>query len=208
MSWNVPRTWITSEVVTAAMMNSHVRDNFLETAAATANAAGDIVYADEANSMGSKLAMGAPPAHLSHDGSDLVWRRPATDSRSDAVAGGAAGFYRSLGGVNWYNDANEVTVSLTTGTNVLLFIKGMMSNDTAAATTIIGYTVGGATTVTATSTRAIHYKSAAAGDQSPMMGAAFWHGGLTAGTNVFTLVAYVSSTSGTISNPALIVVPF
>jgi hypothetical protein len=27
MAWTVPRTWVTSEVVTAALMNTHVRDN-------------------------------------------------------------------------------------------------------------------------------------------------------------------------------------
>lgn len=27
MAWTTPRTWVTSEVVTAAMMNAHVRDN-------------------------------------------------------------------------------------------------------------------------------------------------------------------------------------
>lgn len=29
MTWTAPRTWVTSEVVTAAMMNAHVRDNTL-----------------------------------------------------------------------------------------------------------------------------------------------------------------------------------
>lgn len=30
MAWTTPRTWTTSEVVTAAMMNTHVRDNLNE----------------------------------------------------------------------------------------------------------------------------------------------------------------------------------
>jgi len=29
MAWTAPRTWVTGEVVTAAMMNTHVRDNLL-----------------------------------------------------------------------------------------------------------------------------------------------------------------------------------
>lgn len=28
MAWTTPRTWVTSEVVTASIMNTHVRDNF------------------------------------------------------------------------------------------------------------------------------------------------------------------------------------
>src|SRR5580765_7176661 len=29
MPWTAPRTWVTSEIVTAAMMNTHIRDNLL-----------------------------------------------------------------------------------------------------------------------------------------------------------------------------------
>lgn len=29
MGWTAPRTWVTSEIVTAALMNAHVRDNLL-----------------------------------------------------------------------------------------------------------------------------------------------------------------------------------
>lgn len=29
MAWTLPRTWVTAEVVTAAQMNAHVRDNFV-----------------------------------------------------------------------------------------------------------------------------------------------------------------------------------
>ncbi len=28
MAWTTPRTWVTGELVTAAMLNAHVRDNF------------------------------------------------------------------------------------------------------------------------------------------------------------------------------------
>ena len=27
MAWTAPRTWVTNEIVTAAQMNAHVRDN-------------------------------------------------------------------------------------------------------------------------------------------------------------------------------------
>ncbi len=52
MSWTAPRTWVTAETVTAAIMNTHVRDNLLETAPAKAAAAGDIFYATAANTVG------------------------------------------------------------------------------------------------------------------------------------------------------------
>ena len=58
MGWTAPRTWTTSELVTAAIMNTHVRDNLLETAPAKVIAAGDIVYATAANAL-ARLAIGA-----------------------------------------------------------------------------------------------------------------------------------------------------
>ena len=57
MSWTAPRTWVTGEIVTASLMNTHVRDNMLETAAAKAAAAGDIFYATAANAL-TKLSIG------------------------------------------------------------------------------------------------------------------------------------------------------
>jgi hypothetical protein len=166
------------------------------------------VYADEANSMGSNLAITAQPAYLASDSFGLVWRTPTTDGRGDSTTGGAAGFYRSLGGVNWYNDSNEVSVSVATGGNAMVHIRALLSNSTAGATTILGYTVGGASTVAATSSNAIYHKSVAADDQSAHMGAMIHQSSLTTGTNVFTLVGYVSSTSGTISGPFLTVIPY
>lgn len=58
MAWTAPRTWVTSEVVSAAVMNTHVRDNLLQTAPAKVTTAGDIVYASGANAL-SRLAAGA-----------------------------------------------------------------------------------------------------------------------------------------------------
>lgn len=52
MTWTAPRTWIASEIVSAAIMNTHVRDDFLETAPAKVQAAGDMVYATAANTLG------------------------------------------------------------------------------------------------------------------------------------------------------------
>lgn len=57
MAWTAPRTWTTGELVTAALMNAHLRDNLLETSAAAATTAGDLTYADGANSM-ARLAKG------------------------------------------------------------------------------------------------------------------------------------------------------
>jgi len=62
-SWTSPRTWATSELVTAAIMNTHVRDNLNETSPALVTTAGDIVKADAANSL-VRVAKGADNEYL------------------------------------------------------------------------------------------------------------------------------------------------
>lgn len=57
MAWTAPRTWVTGETVTAALLNTHVRDNLLETAPAKVTTAGDTVYATGANAI-ARLGIG------------------------------------------------------------------------------------------------------------------------------------------------------
>lgn len=71
MAWTAPRTWVTGETVTAALMNTHVRDNLLETAAAKVTTAGDIVYGTAANSL-SRLAAGTS-ANFLRGGTSPSW---------------------------------------------------------------------------------------------------------------------------------------
>ncbi len=95
MAWTAPRTWVTGEIVTAALMNSAIRDNLLETSASTVTTAGDIVFADAANSMGSRLAIGANDKVLVSDGSVPSWGDPPdhatrhADSGADPIGSGA-----------------------------------------------------------------------------------------------------------------------
>jgi len=58
MSWSAPRTWTTGEIVTAAYLNSNVRDNMLETAPAKASAGGDIFVATGTNAI-KRVAAGS-----------------------------------------------------------------------------------------------------------------------------------------------------
>lgn len=51
MAWTAPRTWVSSEVVSAAIMNTHVRDELLETAPAKASAAAQQVFSTAANAI-------------------------------------------------------------------------------------------------------------------------------------------------------------
>ena len=57
MAWTAPRTWVTAEVVTAALLNTHVRDNLLQTAPALVTTKGDLVGGTAANTL-NRLAVG------------------------------------------------------------------------------------------------------------------------------------------------------
>lgn len=49
MAWSTPRTWVAGETVTAALMNTHVRDNFDAIGGAWTSYAGSIVLAQGAS---------------------------------------------------------------------------------------------------------------------------------------------------------------
>ncbi len=205
MAWTTPRTWVTGETVTAALMNTHIRDNFRETSPFTVTTAGDISYADAANSMNSRLAIGAALTHMTSTGSAPVWRAPATDVDTGSGSHTATS-YLNLGHAQW-GFASDIEVTVTTGTAALVMFKARLSNDTGGSTTRMSYSVSSATAVDASDTHAISYESGSAGDQSEY-GAYDYRTGLTAGSNVFTLEGKVSANTGTIARPEIFVLPF
>lgn len=72
MAWTAPRTWVAGEVLTAALLNTHVRDNLLETGAAKVTTAEDILVATGANAL-KRLAVGTEGQALSVVSGDVAW---------------------------------------------------------------------------------------------------------------------------------------
>jgi hypothetical protein len=66
MAWTTPRTWVAGELVTAAMMNTHVRDNETELRAGglaiASQAAGDFLFASSATQFARASGQLAFPA--------------------------------------------------------------------------------------------------------------------------------------------------
>ena len=206
MAWTTPRTWVTGETVTAALLNAHVRDNFRETSPFTVTTAGDISYADAANSMNSRVGIGAALSMLASTGSAPVWRTPATDG--DTGAGTTSGtVYESLGGPGFLGFSGEIEASVTTGTGALILFKAGLANSSAHAETYMSYSVSGATTAAASDAAAIWYESGLANDRA-LFGGFDYKTGLTAGTNVFTLEGRVSAGTGRFVHPEIFVLPF
>jgi hypothetical protein len=216
MAWTAPRTWVTGETVTAALMNAHLRDNLLETSAATATTAGDIVYADAANSMGSRLGIGsANGSVLASTGSAPVWRTVG-QAVGDSTYTGKAGAdgddtptsFADLSAAGW-GPGTTVAVTVTTGTRALVhYGSRFVRNGTAGRSVDISYRVSGATTTVASVSWGTSSESGAANDtHSPGRSHLAT---LTAGSNVFTLQASATNAAdvAVIGFPYLIVRPF
>jgi hypothetical protein len=179
-------------------MNTHVRDNLNETSAATVTTAGDLTYADAANSMGSRLAIGSATTRLVSTGSAPVWRSSSFDYESGSTTETATSWEDLAGDNYWYGFGATLQVSLTTGTAAVVFISAQLANSTGGASTIMGYRVSGASTVAAADYRSIRYESSNANDVA-RFGAAYLHTGLTAGTNTFIPQGQVTAGTGTMA---------
>ena len=213
MAWTAPRTWVTGETVTAALMNAQVKDNFLETSAATVTTAGDIPYADAANSMGSRLAhAGASRLLVADASSGLAWRDSdgqngdSSYTSADGVGAGSSITYEDLSDIDW-GSGTTVAVTLTTDTKAMIWYGASDTRiDTAGKSVFVTYRISGATTFAAVDSLATIHESGAAEDRGTAS-RAHLDKGLTAGSNTFTIQARTNDATGvaTIVRPWIMV---
>lgn len=84
MAWTAPRTWSACEIVTAALMNTHVRDNLNQTFPALVTTQGDSVWATGANA-GQRVAAGGNGTLIVADSTcnaGIAWRNYAVITAS------------------------------------------------------------------------------------------------------------------------------
>ena len=180
MAWTTPRTWTSTEVVTASIMNTHVRDNFNETAPAKSSAgAGYNIVANGTNSMAARLV-----------DQDSVTTSETTTSTSftDLTTSGPS-------------------VTVTTGAKALILMTAQVSNSSAGSSCYVDYAVSGATTRSANNTSALRYESGSANDVLKVTHAHL-NVGLSVGSNTFKLEYRVDGGTGTFANRFITVVPF
>ena len=84
MAWTAPRTWVTGETVTAALMNAQIKDNFLVSGPAQVTTVGDIVYATGANAL-ARLGLGAVGTFLRGGSVAPIWEDTLGDTASNAT---------------------------------------------------------------------------------------------------------------------------
>lgn len=207
MAWTAPRTWVTGEIVTAALMNTHVRDNLLETSAATATTAGDLIYADGANSMGSRLAIGSAGTRLVSTGTAPVWR--ATSGQIGDTTYTAASpwplVFTGLSSALW-GSGTAIQVTVTTGTQALVhFGARFVQHPTLGSNVQLSVAVTGASSVASSNVWGTASESDPAGTLNNTA-RSHWFTGLTAGSNIFSLHGLVSTgAAATLNSPFLIV---
>lgn len=178
MAWTSPRTWTTAEIVTASIMNTHVRDNFDETVPAKATAADQFFVATGANAIERRIT-----------GQSNVNTLETTTSTS-------------------YTDLATVgpATTITTGTRALVLLTANLWNDTANQIAIMAYAVSGATTASASDNTALYAASDTGGQQFQMSWGQL-RTGLTAGSNTFTAKYRVISGTGNFRRRFITIIP-
>lgn len=182
MAWSAPMTAVAGATFSAAQFNTYVRDNLNETAPAKATAAGQYFVATAANAIAAR-ALGSATVATSETSTSTTY--------ADIPAG-------TVG----------PSVTITTGTSAMVYMKCGFDNNTANVGTFMSFAVTGASSVAASDANSINIAGVAANTRS-RLGGAVRVTGLTAGVNTFTAKYKVASSStGTYTNRDLIVAPY
>lgn len=160
MAWTAPMTAVANAVFTAAQFNTHVRDNFLETAPAKATTQGTVFVANSANS--------------------IVERFPSTASVNANEALASLGSFQDL-------TTPGPAVTVDTGTKALVWFAAS-GGDTTTATSVneVSVAVSGATTIAASINWELRIQPGTANVFNRVSGLHVFTT-LNAGSNVFTL---------------------
>ena len=183
MAWTAPMTFVANTVLTAAQMNTHLRDNLMETAPARATLPGSYFASAGLNQIVERQG----------------FRQTFTDSCTSTSTS--------------YGDPETGTVgpsvTVTTGVHALVIFGAEMLRTTDASNTNTIRTsvdVSGASTIAATDTRSLC--NATPGQGRHQSSHAVWYDDLTPGENTFKLVYRVSALTGQWDSRRIIVLPF
>ncbi|OII61223.1 hypothetical protein BJP40_06765 [Streptomyces sp. CC53] len=167
MAWTAPKTWVAEQVLTAAELNTHLRDNLLETAPAKATTEGSYFVVSDLN----QIAERKPE----------VARVSAGESTS------------STSYVDLATTGPEVTV--TTGSSAIVLIYSQLRNTVEDSGSMMSFAISGATSRSALDTTAILHRGNA--NQSQRFSAFDMITDLTPGSNTFTAKYRVTADTGT-----------
>lgn len=180
MAWTVPMTFTAETVLTAAQLNTHLRDNLLETCTARATESGQVFIAQ------GKYKISA--------------RKPEMDevNTAETAVAGTGGF------ADLTTPGPSVTVR--TGTRAFVWISCESESTSAAASRVISWAIDGDTERDALDSTAIRQDGNAA-NNGWGFGSFDMITTLTPGINTFTMKYKVGSGTCTFRNRQLVVWP-
>jgi hypothetical protein len=181
VAWTVPMTFADGTALTAAQMNTYLRDNLNETMTAKATTAGGLFFSTDVNEWAERI-----PAYM---------RRNTTFSTTSATYVNAA----DLG----------PRVTVTTGTDALVLFAAHITNSSANSATYCSYNVSGASSIASAEAQSIRMDGLLAGTGDNSLGAAMFdiRNDLTPGENTFQLTYRVDAGTGSFAYRVLAVVP-
>lgn len=181
MAWTSPMTFAANAVLTAAQLNTHLRDNLNETAPAKATEAGQIFVSTGLNAIAAR----SPSANYV--------------GTSETTSGNSYGDLATVG----------PSVTRTTGSRAMVFFACRMWN-TGSAYTHASYEVSGATSIAASDAKSIAVRLTSGQGDGSAGGRHAGHQmetGLNPGLNTFTMKYRVSAGTGRYDERHLFVIP-
>jgi len=180
MAWTAPQTWAANAVLTAAQLNTHLRDNMLETMPAKALTEGSIFVTSAANSIVER---------------QIVTARVATSQGTSSTS------YTDLGTVG-------PAVTVTTGTGAIVFHSCQVQNSSTGFSSM-SWAISGATTRAALDGTAIRHDGISGGNPWKVGSTDFLLAVLTPGSNTFTAKYKAESGfTATFADRFICVIPF
>lgn len=172
MSWTAPVTWLDGSVLTAAQLNTYLRDNLLETAAAKSSHNGGLG--------GGYFATVAKNA-IAERGVTMATLGSTTQTTSSTT----------------YTDlvTKGPGVTTVTGEKALVFFGGAVRHGTAGGQASISVEVNGASDIPADDQWCLYYERAGAINSFTEWMRSYLFEGLTPGENTFVL-KYKTSSGG------------
>jgi len=203
MAWTAPSTWVAGAILTAAQLNTQLRDNLLaggpiyatealRDAAITSPFEGQRAYITGSTVAAATGTTTAVPTGIQtiYNGTAWVCVTPVGAFSTTSGSITSATYATTLTG-----DATAISVTLSTGTTARLDMSGLANANT-VANAYITYSVSGASTVAASDTNST-FAAVAASTYTVALARSVIISGLTAGTNTFTLNYKISPGTST-----------
>jgi len=127
MAWSWPPSWAVGKLVTAAELNTYVRDNLAEAGPAVVTTAGDLLVGNAANDL-KRLAIGNANDILKVSGSAVAWAAAATQSIWVAVTT-LTDTAMGAGATQWGTE-EAVVANPSESVNIMAWVSGYSGTGT------------------------------------------------------------------------------